>query len=461
MNDKMDHIDKSLMAFMRYVPTHIAPILYRADHRERQLPESEVMALMALAQHGPLSPTRISRLLNMQKGSLTSVLKRLEKLGLIARRAHPDDDRSHVVELSSEGSELTRKLGQKMEHAIKALFATMAQAERQTAASGLDLIARHFNKLEEEKMAQARTAYAKSLNWYKAASPEDRKEYDAFGPWLTLVKSEADMPRRFRSLYEEHAGAKYLIKVPKNADRRNLRPGMDLYEAIIAVEDDGIFLARLEDSGIWTQHAVWDEIAAICSFGDRLQGIWTLYLKDGNRLNVTFNRVSGDLMEEVTDTVRSHLSDQPSTAHADSDTDDLHFSDDDLFFGSSLLELRRRPGGPFTPLHFEPQGQPCLDANNKDAVSTGILCLDGGSELVIINRGDPCHKKGEAWFAGNDMFIPYNRITSSQVVGAPIPGSGQFYNLVIGLDRQLIEQPCLDDPKDVLAAIRAHCPNLT
>ncbi|WP_114010108.1 MarR family winged helix-turn-helix transcriptional regulator [Cohaesibacter intestini] len=451
MTEELGRLDKSLMAFMRYVPSHVAPILYRATYNDRQLLESELMALMTLTHRGPLSPTSISRLLNMQKGSLTSVLKRLEKLGLIARRAHPADDRSHVVELSSEGVALAHRLKQRMERDLKALFETMALADRQAAATGLDLMAQHFRKLEEEKMAQARTAYAKSLNWYHAASPEDRKEYDAFGPWLTEVKSEADMPRRFRSLYSEYRDATYLIKVPRNADRRNLRPGMDLYEAVIAVDEAGVSLARLEETSIWTLKATWDDIAAICSFGDRLQGIWTLYLKDGNRPSISFNRVSSDLIEVVTDFVRSHLTDKAKASNTD--TDEFEFSDEDLFFGSTLLELRRREGGPFTPLHFEPQGQPCLDAQGNEAISTGVLMLDGGGELVIINRGDPCHPSGEAWFAGNDLFIPYNRITSCTVVGTPAPGSGQFYTLVIQLDQQTIEQPCLEDPKTVVATI--------
>ena len=34
-------------------------------------------------------------------------------------------------------------------------------------------------------------------DWYRDASPADRQEYDAFGPWLHAVRSPVDMPPRF------------------------------------------------------------------------------------------------------------------------------------------------------------------------------------------------------------------------------------------------------------------------
>lgn len=65
-------------------------------------------------------------------------------------------------------------------------------------------------------------------NWYHAASPEDRREYDAFGPWILEVRDEAGMPRRFRPAYPRVQDARFLLKVPCDADRRAVRPGMDL-----------------------------------------------------------------------------------------------------------------------------------------------------------------------------------------------------------------------------------------
>ncbi len=445
MATPVTRLDRSVAEFMRHVPVHLAPILLRAEFRGRLLPESEVMVVMMLAEDGPLSPTAISRGLNMQKGSLTSVLKRLEGLDLIRRRDNPDDERSYIAQLTREGEDLAGRIAEQRHKGLLALFGSMSPRDDRAASTGLDTISAHFRKLEEKKMANDDDHTHASLNWYHAATPEDRREYDGFGPWLSEVKSEADMPPRFLAFYREHKDAKFFFKVPRNADRRQLRPGMDLYEAVLAVHEHGIFIAKLDAGGVSTRQSNWDHIAAVGSYGDRLQGIWSAYLKDGSRASVTFNKVSSELMDQVTDFARGHLvgpsRDITTTA------DPVEITDSDLFFGSALLEIRRRGRGPFTPIHFEPQGKPCTGEDGKKAETTGVLLLDSPEELAIVNREQPSHRRGEAWHASNDIFIPYERLTHVSLIPAPNGSTGEFHTLVLRLDGQAIEQPCLTVPE--------------
>ncbi|MDV7143357.1 MarR family transcriptional regulator [Tropicimonas sp. TH_r6] len=445
-------LDRSVAEFMRHVPVHLAPILLRAEYRGRLLPESEVMVVMMLAEDGPLSPTAISRGLNMQKGSLTSVLKRLEGLDLIRRRDNPEDDRSYIAQLTREGEDFARQVEAQRRNGLHALFGPMGARNSRAAITGLDTISAHFRKLEEKTMTNHDDQTHASLNWYHAATPEDRREYDGFGPWLSEVKSEADMPPRFLAFYGEHKDAKFLFKVPRNADRRQLRPGMDLYDAVLAVHDHGIFIAKLDAGGVSTRQSNWDHIAAIGNFGDRLQGIWSAYLKDGSRANVTFNKVSSEMMDEVTDFARGHLV-GPAREVATT-TDPIEITDSDLFFGSALLEIRRRGRGPFTPIHFEPQGKPCMGADGKKAETTGVLLLDSPEELVIVNRDKPSHRRGEAWHASNDIFVPYEHLTHVSLIPAANGTTGEFHTLVLRLDGQAIEQPCLTVPEAAIKILQ-------
>ncbi|SDJ01666.1 MarR family transcriptional regulator [Aliiruegeria lutimaris] len=453
-----ERLGRSVTDFLRHVPVYIAPILYRAECNGRMLTESEVMVVMLLERLGPLSPTRISRGLNMQKGSLTSVLRRLEGLGVIARTDNPEDDRSYIAELTPRGAAFARQFETDRQEKLRDLFVPMAPNERRLAADGLDVLTAHFREVEEKEMAATLDDHAPILNWYQAASPEDRKEYDAFGPWLTAVKAEEEMPPRFRAFYAENKDATFLLKVPKNADRRQLRPGMDLYEAVFVVDKDGVAVIRLEDGGITRTYAAWDDVAAVGSYGDKLQGVWTLYLKDGTRSTLTFNRVSTDLMDKVTDFVRACLrGDSLSTEFPDVSLPPIEITDADLFFGSAMLEIRRRSEEDFTPIHFEPEGQRCFDANGDRHVSTGVLLLDTPSELVIVNRDKPSHRRGEAWYASNDIFVPYARVTHFSLIAAPNNQKGYFHTLVLRLDGQAIEQPCLQLPTAVMEVLRARC----
>ncbi|RYH08501.1 MarR family winged helix-turn-helix transcriptional regulator [Tropicimonas sp. IMCC6043] len=460
MASSADRLGRSLSEFLRHLPVHIAPLLYSAEFGGRRLLESEVMVVMALAEDGPLSPTRISRGLNMQKGSLTAVLRRLEDLGLLGRRDIPEDERSYRVELTPAGAALATHITERRRQGLRETFARLAPDDSLAASQGLDLLSAHFRKLEEEAMTHANDTVSKPVNWYHAASPEDRKEYDAFGPWLTEVKAAADIPPRFRTFFPEHEHARFLLKVPRNADRRQLRPGMDLYEAVFAVDDDGFFLARLEDGSVTRTQVAWDDVAAVGSFSDRLQGIWTVYLKDANRLKLEFNQVSSELMDRVTDFVRAKLSPAPAVPKAAlPEFPEVEFTDADIVFGSALLEIRRRTEGPLEPVHFESAGRSCVDAAGKRAVSTGVMILDSPKELVILNRGEPAHRRGVAWYATNDIFVPYGRLTHFSIIPAEAKGAGHFHTLVLRLDGQVIEQPCLELPQLVMDVLRLRCAN--
>ncbi|NDR57657.1 MarR family transcriptional regulator [Aliiruegeria sabulilitoris] len=453
-----ESLGRSVTDFLRLVPVHISPILYRIEYNGRMLTESEVMVVMLLERLGPLSPTRISRGLNMQKGSLTSVLRRLEGLGVTARTDNPEDDRSYIAELTPQGAAFARRFEADRQEKLRDLFTAMAPNDRRLAAEGLDLLTGYFREVEEKEMAATLDDHAPVLNWYHAASPEDRKEYDAFGPWLTEVKAEEDMPPRFRAFYSENKDADFLLKLPKNADRRQLRPGMDLYDAVFVVDKEGVAVIRLEDGGVTRTYAAWDDVAAVGSYGDKLQGVWTLYLRDGTRSTLSFNRVSTDLMDKVTDFVRARLrGDRGSTALPDITLPPIEITDADLFFGSALLEIRRRSEDDVSPIHFEPEGQRCFDVSGDRQVSTGVLLLDTPSELVIVNRDRPSHRRGEAWHASNDIFIPYSRVTHFSLIAAPNNQKGYFHTLVLRLDGQAIEQPCLQIPTAVMEVLRARC----
>jgi hypothetical protein len=100
------------------------------------------------------------------------------------------------------------------------------------------------------------------VDWRRDADPEDLREYDAFGPWIEPILSAEDMPRAFRSHYAEHAGARFLLKVPRDEDRADLRPGMDLFAAVVAVHNEAVCVLRLDGGTVRQQMVTWRQIVA-------------------------------------------------------------------------------------------------------------------------------------------------------------------------------------------------------
>jgi MarR family transcriptional regulator, 2-MHQ and catechol-resistance regulon repressor len=70
---------------------------------EARLGLSDFAALEALLNKGPLTITEIQSKVLLASGSMTAAVDRLERKGLLVRKATPSDRRAKVLELTPEG----------------------------------------------------------------------------------------------------------------------------------------------------------------------------------------------------------------------------------------------------------------------------------------------------------------------------------------------------------------------
>ncbi len=68
---------------------------------------SEVRALFRILEGGSLTPRALANSLDLNSGSVTALLDRLEADSLVQRVAHPSDRRMLVVELTDAGRAMT------------------------------------------------------------------------------------------------------------------------------------------------------------------------------------------------------------------------------------------------------------------------------------------------------------------------------------------------------------------
>lgn len=69
----------------------------------------QYLVLVALYENGPSLVKSLGAALNLDYGTLTPLLKRLEANGLVKRQRRADDERLVEVSLTAEGTELRRK----------------------------------------------------------------------------------------------------------------------------------------------------------------------------------------------------------------------------------------------------------------------------------------------------------------------------------------------------------------
>ena len=83
--------------------------LYRPLLEPMGLTHPQYLVMLALWQFAPLSVRRLSELLQLDPGTLSPLLKRLETIGYLRRERDPADERSLAITLTDKGSELRKE----------------------------------------------------------------------------------------------------------------------------------------------------------------------------------------------------------------------------------------------------------------------------------------------------------------------------------------------------------------
>ena len=290
-------------------------------------------------------------------------------------------------------------------------------------------------------------------DWRLAADPADLREYDAFGPWIAPVNSAGEMPRAFRSSYAEHADARFLLKVPREEDRADLRPGMDLFGAVVAVHNEGVCLLRLHDGAVRTEEADWARIVASTYATELLTARWSLLLDDGTAIRIDHNSASAGELKPAMDYVLAHLTAATSPGWR---TPLTPAPVADAFHAGALHRLRRQVAPPVIPLHAERGNRLCRDERGRPRLGNGVLLVDTPAELVIVSHGEPLRSTFFPSHGSLVTRVPYERLTSFAVTPPPSSGRPSFHVLTLRAGNQAISQWCLDRPDAVVAALRAR-----
>ncbi|HSV52233.1 MAG TPA: homoprotocatechuate degradation operon regulator HpaR [Burkholderiaceae bacterium] len=112
MNPPFVHrnLPRLLLQARESVMAHTRPSL-----REHNLSDQQWRVLRVLGEHGVVETGRVAREAFILGPSLTGVLARMERDGLIRRERDPEDQRRSVVEATAKGLKLVEKLSRTIE----------------------------------------------------------------------------------------------------------------------------------------------------------------------------------------------------------------------------------------------------------------------------------------------------------------------------------------------------------
>lgn len=145
-------------------------------------------------------------------------------------------------------------------------------------------------------------------------------EYDRFGPWIDEVQTLEDVPRLYRDHPIDLDAARLVLKVPRNIARRDATAGMDLYDHLLVLDDDGLTVLsrrtehdhqprRAQGPGAFDVRAVpFEDVVAVRDVMNLLDGTLTLHTRTGSGLTVRYNGSGRSTMRALVDDLRARAS---------------------------------------------------------------------------------------------------------------------------------------------------------
>lgn len=115
MTDQLDGDPLALeqqVCFALSVAARGVVAVYRPLLEPMGLTHPQYLVMLALWQHAPLSVRELSRLLQLDPGTLSPLLKRLEAAGYVRRERDAADERSLAVSLTASGQALRARAEQ-------------------------------------------------------------------------------------------------------------------------------------------------------------------------------------------------------------------------------------------------------------------------------------------------------------------------------------------------------------
>ncbi|MDF3001604.1 MAG: hypothetical protein K0Q48_1723 [Bacillota bacterium] len=264
-------------------------------------------------------------------------------------------------------------------------------------------------------------------------------EYDAFGPWIYEVNEEHPLPPLFVPYYKSGDNSRMVIKIPRNLERRNARPDMDLYDYVIGLYEDSIYILKRVDQHVEESRVYYSKIEGIEDHRRLLKGTLTIFL-DRNKLVIPYNTVSSNIIVKLIGIIREKFTQKSFEINSEFDPgEDFGV---EVLYRNMLKDIK--PIIPDIRVCAVQRSIPLKLARGNFAERIGhflsrpillnSLHLTNNKELIVFTRGRAIIKKGKANYDYSTIYIPIEKL------GIIIPESDEKYGGLEAINLKLSAQ---------------------
>ena len=260
-------------------------------------------------------------------------------------------------------------------------------------------------------------------------------EYDRFGPWVIEISDADPPPPLFRPYLTREDSVLLSIKIPRKIERRDARPGMNLYDYMITLYEEELIILERVGNDVRSEAFFYRDIQWLRYGEHLLKGSLHLSMT-GKVYDLPFNTVSMNIIHRLVDLIRQRYAGGAGQVAIAEGPD---ISEGDLsFFFAGLLARENVKYPEFCVLASQtetPIGSYETGAFRK--LLFGIfskrllesLHLSDGRELKIINRGKIYRYKGQTVYGMDTYTIPISNIAN--VTWETDPKNAAVLNLIL------------------------------
>lgn len=110
--------------------------------------KTQLRALVFMRNYGEISMTELCAKLNIEKGSLTSMIDDLSKKGYVYREKNLKDRRKYMIVITEEGKKIAADFTEKLSNDLEAKFFKLDTEEREKYLEAIETLETLVNKSE-------------------------------------------------------------------------------------------------------------------------------------------------------------------------------------------------------------------------------------------------------------------------------------------------------------------------
>lgn len=329
--------------------------------------------------------------------TVTSLVNRMEKSGYLKRQINHEDRRGYELILTEEGKRILALLTSIRQQWYESVTETMTSGDLKHAEEIIDLMKQQIHTFDVDDNR-------------RFAMDKLKLEYDRFGPWIIEIKEAVDVPPQFERETDRILSAVRAIKIPKNIERRKLKPGMPMYDTVLAIYDGYIELMQRNDTIITATSLNYRDIRIIEKVHDLMSG--HVFFHAGQQIySFAYNPISGEIIDDVLDFIRERYIEKSGVDGLE-ELPDIEVIDAPLYKNlmsgymkkenvkalqyQPFVELKHQKNTTWTAL---------LDLMDKPALQESLF-LTNGFEFMTFSRIKEVKKKGESDYGYRQLFIP-------------------------------------------------------